>query len=236
MTTYKRIVIKYGGSLLYNQDGTVHIDRIGRLANVLRDMVSEGHKIVVVVGGGLPARTAIHVAKKLGASQTICDYLGIRASQQNAAILLAALNESAYPLVPSSIIEALKVFSVSRHQILVMGGVTPGQSTDAVSALMAELLNAPLLIRATDVDGVYDKDPQQFSDAKKYDKMTYQDIIRHAQSSAYVAGSYALFDIVAAQVIHRSKIPTWFIDGRDPVNIKRILAKEKIGTLVTNDK
>jgi uridylate kinase len=112
--------------------------------------------------------------------------------------------------------------------------MTPGQSNDAVAALLAEALNAQRLIRATDVDGVYDQDPQTVKNARKFDTLSYDKLLEIVQDRDQVAGGYALFDLVAARVIQRSKIPTQFIDGQDPDNIKRAIFGEHVGTIVTD--
>jgi uridylate kinase len=229
----QHVVIKYGGSLLYKPDGDINIEQIRELSDLLKDLATQKRSVIIVVGGGRPARIAIHAAHELGASQTVCDYLGISASQQNAAILLAALHDYAYPLVPNSLKEALKIISLSPKFLIVMGGITPGQSTDAVAALLAEALQAVILIRATDVDGIYDRDPQKYSDAIKHSKLTYQQLIQLIQKQSQTAGDYPLFDMVAAQVIQRSQIPTRFIDGRTSSRIKQAVANKEIGTLIS---
>ncbi len=225
-------VIKYGGSLLFNADGTFHIDRIKHLIKVLTHLSSEGVKIIMAVGGGRPARQYIKTATDLGASQASCDKLGMMAASQNAALLATGLGNSAYPLIPSTLDEAIQIISTVPDKILLLGGITPGQSTDAVAAIMAELVSAQLLIRATDVDGIYDKDPQQYSDAIITSHMTFDELIQLVQKSSQEAGGYALFDLLAAQIVKRSKIRTRFINGQDPDNILRAVNDEKIGTLV----
>ena len=227
------IVIKYGGSLFYRDNNTINVEQVKALSQLLKSLKTHQGSIVIIVGGGRPARSAIQAAQALGASQTVCDYLGIRASQQNAAILLAGLHNLAYPLVPSSIEEAIKIHSLSAKPILVMGGVTPGQSTDAVAALIAEALQASLLIRATDVDGIYDQDPQQYPNASKHTTLTYQQLIQLIQTQSQTAGHYSLFDLVAAQIITRSQIPTRFIDGHSMITLKQAITNQKVGTLVS---
>ena len=225
-------VIKYGGSLLFKPDGSVHTDKIRHLLKVLQHLHSEGVRIIISVGGGKLARTYIQTAKELGVSQALCDKLGMLAASQNAALLATSLGDSAYPLIPSTIDEAIHILSTAPQKILVLGGITPGQSTDAVAAIMAEVVSAQLLIRATDVDGIYNKDPQKFPDAKKHSTISFDDLIKLIYQSSQEAGGYALFDLLAAQIIKRSKIPTRFINGQDPDNILRAINNESLGTLI----
>ena len=116
-----------------------------------------------------------------------------------------------------------------------MGGLTPGHSTDAVAALAAELMHANTLIRTTDVDGVYTVDPKKDPKAKRLDLIAPDKLLKMVLSSEYWAGSYDLLDPVAVKIIARSKIPTWIIDGRNPANIEKIIRGEKVGTQVTTE-
>ena len=94
------------------------------------------------------------------------------------------------------------------RNITIMGGTSPGQSTDAVAALMAEYIDADLFINATNVDGVYDKNPKEHKDAKLYKELSSEALIRLLSENSAKAGKYELMDFVAAQIVHRSKIRT----------------------------
>lgn len=100
-----------------------------------------------------------------------------------------------------------------------MGGVSPGYTTDAVAAILAEYLNADLLVDATSVDGVYDADPRKNPGAKKYERLTAKELVALTGKEELKAGSRIVIDPVAAKIIERSGIKTVVLDGREPRNI-----------------
>jgi len=120
-------------------------------------------------------------------------------------------------------------------KIVVMGGTHPGHSTDAVAALFAEYIHADLFINATDVDGIYDRDPQKYKDAKRYEKLSVEQLVDMVKSQSLGAGKYELIDILAAKVIQRSKLKTIFLNGRNIENMKNAIEGKKfIGTVIEN--
>lgn len=226
-----RAVLKLGGSLLYNEAGEVIIDRVKSYAETINMLVRKGNNFVVVVGGGKPARSFISAARALGASEAQCDWLGIKLARHNAELLCAALGDAAYPKIAETLDE-LEVATCTGRVVL-MGGLTPGQSTNAVAALAAETTRADLLLNATNVDGVYDRDPSQ-EGAKKLDTVKISELKKILSSGGTRAGEYKLFDPVALRVVERSKIKTIIFDGKDSENLHRLLKGEKIGTIVTH--
>jgi len=226
-----RVVLKIGGSLLYDENGNVVLDIIRKYSEVIRALCESGHKFMIVVGGGKPAREFIAAARALGASEAQCDWLGIKLARNNAELMSAALGESAYPKIAESLDE-LEASMIS-GKIVLMGGLIPGQSTNAVAAIAAELLKADLLLNATNVDGVYDKDPKE-SGAKKIDSLHIGELKRILAGGGTKAGEYKLFDPVALRVVERSKIKTIIFNGTIPENVHRILNGEKIGSVITH--
>ncbi len=227
-----RVVLKLGGSLLYEDADEIIIERIREYAEVIRRLASKGHQFVVVVGGGKPARVFITAARALGASEAQCDWLGIKIARHNAELLCAALGEIAYPKIAETLDE-LEIATCT-GRIVLMGGLTPGQSTNAVSALAAESVNAELLLNATNVDGVYDRDPKE-SGARRFDSIHISKLKEVLSGGGTRAGEYKLFDPVAIRVVERSKIRTVFFDGRAPENLRKIMSGEDIGTVVVHD-
>jgi uridylate kinase len=223
--------MKLGGSLLYNDAGEVITDRIRDFADVIKSLVDEGNQFIVVVGGGRPARSFISAARALGASEAQCDWLGIKNARLNAELLCAALGEIAYPTIAETLDE-LEVAIVT-GKVVLMGGLTPGQSTNAVAALAAESVRADALYNATNVDGVYDKDPK-IAGAKKLDRVDIKDLKTILSGGGTRAGEYKLFDPVALRVVERSKIKTIIFNGTDSKNLQRLVKGEKIGTIVTH--
>ncbi len=226
-----RVVLKIGGSLLYDENGNVVLDIIRKYSEVILALRESGHKFMIVVGGGKPAREFIAAARALGASEAQCDWLGIKLARNNAELMSAALGESAYPKIAESLDE-LEASMIS-GKIVLMGGLIPGQSTNAVAAIAAELLKADLLLNATNVDGVYDKDPKE-SGAKKIDSLHIGELKRILAGGGTKAGEYKLFDPVALRVVERSKIKTIIFNGTIPENVHRILNGEKIGSVITH--
>ncbi|HET7324064.1 MAG TPA: UMP kinase, partial [Halococcus sp.] len=144
-----KLVVSLGGSVLAPRDP----DRVGAHAAVIEDLASEGHTIGAVVGGGTVAREYIHTARALGANEIELDQLGIDTTRLNARLLIAALSERA-ATSPARDYETAGA-ALRRGEVAVMGGVAPGQTTDAVSAALAEYVDADLLIYATSVPGVF---------------------------------------------------------------------------------
>ena len=106
-----------------------------------------------------------------------------------------------------------------RGDIAVMGGVTPGQTTDAVSAALAEYTNADLLVYATSVPGVFSDDPNENPDAQKYDELDAGELVDVIAGLEMNAGSSAPVDLLAAKLIERSGVRTIVLDGTEPERI-----------------
>ncbi len=226
-----RAVLKLGGSLLYDETGEVITYRVRDYAATINALVEKGNNFVVVVGGGRPARSFISAARTLGASEAQCDWLGIKLARHNAELLCAALGDTAYPKIAETLDE-LEVATCTGRVVL-MGGLTPGQSTNAVAALAAETTRADLLLNATNVDGVYDKDPSE-AGAKKLESVEISELKKILSGGGTRAGEYKLFDPVALRVVERSKIKTIIFDGKDSKNLRRLVEGEKVGTTVTH--
>jgi uridylate kinase len=222
-----RVVIKLGHA--FSKD-IPEADSISRQCEVLKQLMQLGHEVVTVIGGGGLSRNYISIARKLGASWAECDEIGIDFTRINARLFVAALGDSAFPEVARNLSDLTKFCSSGK--IVVMGGISPGQSTDAVGALAAESIKADLFIRTLDVDGVYDADPKINRDAKKLDTIKIEELKRLASVGGEEAGQYKLMDHVAVNILARSNIPTIFLNGREPENIIKVIRGEKIGTRV----
>ena len=228
----ERRVVKYGGSLLINSDGSLNTSRIKKLVDVLVKLKKDSSHLVVVIGGGNIARSFISTANQLEVNQTKCDVLGIQASRLNAQLVAFATGPAANPVIPTSIQGALETTTLNPHLITFIGGISPGQSTDAVAALIAEGLSANL-IRATDVDGIYSKDPELHKNAVLLPEINISELLHLIQESKHEAGGYALFDLVATKVLARSQISTTFLNGNKPENLLKLTQGKKIGTTIT---
>ncbi|MGM0771707.1 MAG: UMP kinase [Halobacteriota archaeon] len=221
------VVLSVGGSILAKDLDPEHF---AAYASALRELGKE-HQLVVVTGGGVAARNYIDVAREVGANEVVCDFIGIDITRLNAQLLIAALGKDAYPEPPTSYKEAES--AIASGKIVVMGGVIPGQTTDAVSAVLAEYLNADMMVIATSVDGVYSSDPREDPDAKKYDVMSAKELVSVVISTEMKAGSKSPVDPLASKIIERCNIDTIVMDGTNPEDVLQVILQEasKIGEI-----
>ena len=224
-----RIVAAIGGSILL-QD--YNAERFKEYAKLLIEQ-NEEHEIFVVVGGGKPAREYISVVRDLGAGEAKCDDIGIEVTRVNAKLMLLALGDAAYQKVPHNFQEALEYSATGK--IVVMGGTEPAHSTDAVSAILAEYVQADLLVNLTAVDGLYTKDPKKFDDAELIEEITASDMMEIIGGNEVKAGTYEFIDMTAIQMIKRSNLETVIANGNEPQNLIRAIKGEKIGTRVISE-
>jgi uridylate kinase len=220
-----KIVITIGGSIIIKDHD---YKKFEDYAKILKD-INEEHKIFVVVGGGTTARDYIGIARDLGVSEAMCDDIGIEVTRLNAKLLIAALGDSAYPVVPNNFREAMQFASSNR--IVIMGGTEPAHSTDAVGSILAEFVGAELLINATSVDGLYNKDPNKYPDAEMFTEVKPSKMMKLMSTKDIKAGTYEFFDMTAIQIIKRSGIKTVILNGGDANNIKTAI-NGKIGTTI----
>ncbi len=225
------VVLSLGGSVLVP---SLESNNIGHYAELLRDLASE-FQVYVIIGGGGEARRYIAAARDLGIDEAAGDEIGIMVTRLNAALLRGALGDAAYPTVAESYRQAREFGETGK--IVIMGGVIPGQTTDAVSAVLAEYVGADVLLNATSVDGIYSADPRTNPEAVKYDVITPDELVSIIAGARLDAGSNTVVDIVAAKVVQRSSIPLVVLDGRDPETIREALKNGTIhGTIVSKSK
>jgi uridylate kinase len=226
-----RVVLSLGGSILFP---TLEENRLAGYLPVLRRL-AEKMQIFIVVGGGGEARRYIGVARSAGVDEATCDEIGIRVTRLNALLLVSALGESAYPVVAGSQTEAIAA-GVATGKIVVMGGVTPAQTTDAVAAVLAEMVNADLLVNVTSIDGIYSADPKKDPNAIRFESLTADELMKIVSGDSLSAGSNTVMDMVAVKVAQRSGIPMVVVDGREPGNLAAALLEGRLkGTVVTRD-
>jgi uridylate kinase len=182
---------------------------------------------VIIAGGGNIARHYITHARSSGADESTLDELGIEISRLNAKLLIYALKNKAYSHPPTTLQEVRH--AVDDGLIVVTGGLHPGQSTNGTAALIAEKIKAEQFLNATDVDGIYDMDPNKFKNAKKFKRIelkSLKNILIHEDS---IAGGYDLMDLVALKIIERSKIKTRILKA-DVKIIEKAIKGEDVGT------
>ncbi|AQL43216.1 UMP kinase [Halorientalis sp. IM1011] len=223
-----KVVVSIGGSVLAPD---LDPDRVRAYANVVESLLAEGHRVGVVVGGGTVARDYIASARELGANEMQLDQLGIGVTRLNARLLVAALGDRAAPTPPETYEDAGAAFH--RGDVPVMGGVAAAQTTDAVSAALAEYVNADLLVYATSVPGVFSADPNEHDDATKYTELSADELVDVIADIEMAAGSNAPVDLLAAKVIQRANLRAVVLDGTDPEAVTRaVLDDDHDGTEV----
>jgi len=222
-----RAVVKLGGALFHREPNVTALKDMGK---VLGGFVEEGNQLVLVAGGGENARTYISAARKLGAEESTCDLLGIQITRANAELLRLALGSIASSKIPTTLSDL--PHCVGSGKAVVMGGLQPGQSTNAVAALAAEITRAEILVNGTDVDGVYTEDPKRNPKAKLMRSVHADKLLNWAMSGEVFAGRYELLDPLAIKIMQRAKIPTCYVSLVDPGNIIAALQGKDIGTRV----
>lgn len=224
-----RIVLKIGHALFKGH--SIELEKIRGTADAILRLHNAGHRMVVVVGGGEPSRTYINAARSLGADHATCDEIGIMVTRINALLLSIAFGEASSRNIIGSFEDLERQLDAARDKILVGGGFTPAQSTDAVAALIAERLKADLLVKTTDVDGVYNADPKKNPDAKLLREVSIRRL-RKILGQESTPGEYRLLDQVSLSILERSRIPVVIVNGSDPENIVRAASGEKVGTRI----
>jgi uridylate kinase len=220
----KRIVIKLSGRI-FGMDNV----------KVLKDYASFLVKIskicqpIVVAGGGNIARHYISHARSSGADESTLDELGIEISRLNAKLLIYALKNKAYSHPPITLQEVRH--AVDDGLIVVTGGLHPGQSTNGTAALIAEKIKAEQFLNATDVDGVYDMDPNKYKKAKQFKRIELKNLKNMLVHEDSIAGGYDLMDIVALKIIERSKINTRILKA-DIKIIEKAIKGADVGTKI----
>ena len=220
-----RLAVKIGGSIAIGPKGprTSYVSR-------LRDVVPrlELEKLVIGIGGGRMARAYLSTITPLLSpedAETVVVEL-LRANTRFMAILLGGrpiLDEAALASADGRVPE----------DILVVGGIRPGRSTDANTALLAEAIGADLFVKMTDVGGVYDADPKTHGGAKLLKEISYQEALSLSVDGR--PGSYGVLDRLSIQVLARSAIPVRVIDGRNPKALLGIIKGADLGTLISSN-
>lgn len=212
------VVLSLGGSILVrDEDNSQYIQELaGMLVGV-----SDATRVFIVTGGGRIARYYIREGRALGAPEGYLDEMGIEVTRLNARLLIAALGEHSNQTPPKDYEEA--VLAAKHNKIVVMGGVSPGITTDAVSSILAEHVRASRVVNATSVDGVYTADPAKDPSATRIVKMSHEELLDIVSATPSKAGPTAVFEAAGASVLSRAGIPISVVDGRDIPNLRSAL-------------
>ena len=231
--TYKRVMLKISGEALSGANGFgFDFDTVSRIAKEVKEIVDMGIEVGLVVGGGNIWRGR----SGEGMDRTTADHMGMLATCINALALQGALEGIGVKTRVQTAIEmkeiaepfirrrAVRHLEKGRVVIFGAGSGNPYFSTDTAAALRAAEIEADVILLAKNVDGVYDKDPNKFADAKKYDTLTYMEVIEQGLQ---------VMDTTATTLCMDNNIPILVFGLEGDGNIKRAMLGEKIGTIVS---
>jgi uridylate kinase len=207
-----------GGSVLLSAEADIYFFK--KLVQVLTKS-SERYKIFIVVGGGNIARKYIQVGRSLKIREKKLDSLGIAVTRINASLLINIL-ENSNKEIPCTTKHACTL----DFPIVVMGGTTPGHSTDMVGAELAEQVKAELFIIATNVDGIYDKDPNKYRNAKQLKEITINQLINRYGTEWKSAGKNIVIDGPALKILKRAKVSTYVVNGKRLDQLENVINKQ----------
>ena len=226
MPQYKRILLKLSGEVLAGEQKTgLDFDTVTSICTAVRDVVQLGVQVGIVVGRGNFFRTR-------------ADHMGMLATVMNALALADGLEQLGVPVrVQTAItmqqfaepyIRNRAVRHLEKGRVVVFGCGTgnPFFTTDTAAALRAAEIDADIMFKASNVDGIYDKDPHKYPDAKKYDTLTYTEILAH---------DLKVMDGTAASLCRDNRLPILVFNLEDPANIVKAVQGDNIGTIVKED-
>ena len=237
---YKRVLLKLSGeALMGNQGFGIDPDMINTIAKEIKNVVNLGVELAIVVGGGNIFR-GVQNSAKLGMDQASGDYVGMLATVMNASVLQGVLRKNGVEcrvltaITMNKIAEPYVRFRAIRHLekgrvvIFAAGTGNPFFTTDTAAALRAAEIDAKAMLMAKNkVDGIYNKDPRKFSDAIKYDEISFDEVIHE---------DLKIMDTAAVALCKNSNIPIIVFDFEATGAIEKILKGDKIGTIVGGHK
>jgi uridylate kinase len=233
-SAFKRVLLKLSGEALAGDQGFgINPSVIQEIARGVAAAYKTGCELGIVIGGGNIVRGV--AASASGMDRASADYMGMLGTSINALALQDALEKENVDTRVQSAIEmaeiaepyirrrAIRHLEKKRVVIFAAGTGNPYFTTDTAAALRAMEIDAEVLMKATKVDGVYDKDPNKFSDAVKFDELTYLDVLSKRLN---------VMDSTATSLCMDNSLPILTFSLKDPGNILRAVSGEKIGTLI----
>ena len=234
---YKKILLKLSGeALMGDQEFGISSDVITSYAKQIKEIVDLGVEVSIVIGGGNIFRGISGAAQ--GVDRVTGDHMGMLATVINSLALQNSIEKLGVPTRVQTAIEMPKVAEpfikrrAQRHlekgRVVIFGAGTgnPYFTTDTAAALRAIEMNTDVVIKATKVDGVYDKDPVKYPDAKKYTTVSYNEVL---------AKDLKVMDATAISLCRENKLPIIVFDSLVEGNLKKVIMGEQIGTTVLAD-
>jgi uridylate kinase len=233
---YKRVLLKLSGEQLQGKfDGGFDIERAQWIAGQLKPLQEEGIQILIMIGGGNYARGAQLASDQI--PRVTADNIGMLATLMNALALASVLNAEGVSTRALSNIKADQVIDQFTHRralshlekgrvVIVAGGIgRPYLTTDTAAVSLALELDCEIVLKATKVDGVFDKDPQKFEDAVKYAHISYDEALAN--------GEIGVMDKAALGLAMEHDTPVLVFALLDDGNIRRAVEKADIGTMIS---
>lgn len=234
---YKRVLLKLSGeALMGEQEFGISSDVINSYARQIKEIVELGVEVSIVIGGGNIFRGISGATQ--GVDRVTGDHMGMLATVINSLALQNAIEKLGVPTRVQTAIEMPKIAEpfikrkAQRHlekgRVVIFGAGTgnPYFTTDTAAALRAIEMNTEAVLKATKVDGIYDKDPVKYSDAVKYDRVTYTEVLNK---------DLKVMDATAISLCRENKLPIIVFDSLTEGNIKKVIMGENIGTVVVAD-
>jgi uridylate kinase len=222
-----KVIVRVGGSVV---GSPLNASMINRYVALLKDLRNQGHEVAAVVGGGSLAREFIKVAAYLGLEEERRDWAAIHVSRLFAQLFVLGLGDAGCGTVPVSLDEAEAC--LKKGKVVVLGGLRPGMTTDTVAALIGERVKADLLVKGSNVDGIYTKDPRKYSDAKKLDKLRFEELAHLFDEKQHKAGINQIIDPEAVRILGKIKLRTIVVDGYDTANLVFAVEGRHVGTVI----
>ena len=234
---YKKILLKLSGeALMGDQEFGISSDVIASYAKQIKEIVDLGVEVSIVIGGGNIFRRLSGAAQ--GVDRVTGDHMGMLATVINSLALQNSIEKLGVPTRVQTAIEMPKVAEpfikrrAQRHlekgRVVIFGAGTgnPYFTTDTAAALRAIEMETNVVIKATKVDGIYDKDPVKYPDAKKYETVTYNEVL---------AKDLKVMDATAISLCRENKLPIIVFNSLIEGNLKKVVMGEHIGTIVVAD-
>ena len=232
------IVISLGGSALRPTEN-FDIKFMKSICSILKSRISissnigknsKNNKFVIIVGGGHMARIKANQTREKGGNEFEADMSAIKVTRENARAM-AEMCDFGQSKIPTSFRYLKRM--ISKYPIVFMGGTIPGITTDADSMLAAEMLNAEKVVNISSIAYIYDKDPNKYKNAKRFNSMTHKQLLNLAiKNDMRKPGTHFLFDSVAAKIAYRSNIPLYFVNKKLKEIEKVLNGKRQKGTIV----
>jgi uridylate kinase len=221
----KTVVVSIGGSVVLSDEADVLF--LKNLTDLFKKICKE-YKLFIIVGGGKIARRYIQLGRELGFDEDTLDLIGIDITRVNARIITTLLGVSNKE-IPNTTDEAIKL----DKPIVVMGGTDPKHSTDLVGAELAEKTHAVRFVNATNVDGIYDKDPNKYKNATQLKEISIDQLIIQYGTKWSAAGKNIFMDEPALEIIKRAKLTTYIVNGKRLDQLEKALYGQSFnGTII----